>query len=91
MGYKVLQRSPLCTRETHPKILIKRPGNNPPMNSGDVTLWRWWAVYDSAVDVGHDAAEAGLNWNALLGLAVVVGVSASFWAGLGITLSHLMK
>jgi hypothetical protein len=91
MSYKVLQLSPLSTRGTHVKILIEGPWSTPPINSGDVTFLRSWAVYDSAVKVGNDAATAGFNWNALLGLVVMVGISASFWAGVGITLSHVLR
>jgi hypothetical protein len=91
MSYKVLQLSPLSTRGTHVKILIEGQWSNPPVNFGDVTFLRSWAVYDSAVDVGNDAATAGFNWNALLGLVVAVGISASFWAGVGITLSHVLR
>jgi hypothetical protein len=47
-------------------------------------------VYDSGAGDGRDASAEGFNWNALLGLVVVVGISASFWAGVGITLSHLL-
>lgn len=91
MSYKVLQLSPLSTRGTHVKILIEGPWSTPPANFGGARFLRSWAVYESAVDAGHDAATAGFNWNAILGLVVVVGISASFWAGVGITLSHVLK
>jgi hypothetical protein len=48
-------------------------------------------VYDSGAGDGRDAATSGFNWNAILGLVVVVGISASFWTGVGITISHLLK
>jgi hypothetical protein len=75
----------------HVKILIEGPWSNLPIDSRDVTFLRSWAVYDSAVDVRRDVPTAGFNWNALLGLVMVVGISASFWAGVGTTLSRLLK
>jgi hypothetical protein len=91
MSYKVLQPSPLSTRGTHMKILIEGPWSAPLANSADARFLRSWLVYDLEVDGGSDAATAEFNWNAIVGLAVVVGISASFWAGVGITFSHLLK
>ncbi len=93
MSYRVMQLSPLSTRSTHVKmkILIEGPWSGPLVNSADARFLRSWMVYDSRVGGGRDAATSGLNWNAILGLVVIVGASASFWTGVGITLSHLLK
>jgi hypothetical protein len=90
MSYKVMQLSPLSTRSTQVKILIQGPWSAPLAQSADARFLRSWMVYDSGIGGGPDAATTGFNWNALLGLVVVVGVSGSFWAGVGITLSHLL-
>jgi hypothetical protein len=91
MSYKVLQLSPLSTRGTHVKILIESPWNAPTTNFGDGTFLRRWAPCNSAIDCGYDAVSDGFNWNHLLGLALAVGISASFWAGIGLALSHLLR
>lgn len=90
MSYRVMQLSPLSTRSTQVKILIEGPWSAPFVDSADARFLRSWMVYDSGAGDGRDASAEGFNWNALLGLVVVVGISASFWAGVGITLSHLL-
>jgi hypothetical protein len=35
--------------------------------------------------------QTRVHWNALLGIATVVGVSAAGWAGVAFLVSHLMK
>jgi hypothetical protein len=91
MSYRVMQLSPLSTGNTQVKILIEGPWSAPLMDSADARFLRSWMVYDSGVGDGRDAATSGLNWNAILGLVVIVGISASFWTGVGITISHLLK
>ena len=90
MSYKVMQLAPLSTRGAQVKILIEGPWSAPFVESADARFLRSWMVYDSGPGGGREAATAGFKWNALLGLLVVVGVSASFWAGVGITLSRLL-
>ncbi len=90
MSYKEMQLSPLSTGNAQVKILIEGPWSAPLAQSDDARFLRSWMVYDSGVGGGTDAARAGFDWNALLGLTVVVGVSASFWVGVGLTFSHLL-
>ncbi len=96
MSYRVMQLSPLSTRSMHLKIMIEGPWSAPSANFGDATLLRSWMVYDSMVYdsrmlFGQDANTTGFNWNALLGLVLAVGISASSWAGIGLTLSRLLR
>jgi hypothetical protein len=91
MSYKVLQLSPLSTSSMHLKILIEGPWSVPPANFRGARFLRSWMVYDSGLGEGRHAGRAGFNWNALLGLALAVGISASFWAGVGITLWRLLN
>jgi hypothetical protein len=51
----------------------------------DAEFLRSWLVYDS------QCAENGLNWNAVLGLGLAVGVSIACWMGLGMMLTRLLK
>jgi hypothetical protein len=60
-----------------------------PFELRDVQFLRSWLEYDLEFDAQLSGRR--VNWNALLGLALVSVVSASFWAGLVVTLSHLLK
>jgi len=91
MSYKVLQLSPLSTRSMQLKIMIQGPWSNPPADFPDVRFLRSWMVYDSGMAFGRGAAAGGFNWNGLLGLLLAVGISAGSWAGIGLTLSRLLK
>jgi hypothetical protein len=91
MSYKVLQLSPPSTGSMQVKILIEGPWNTPLSNSADARFLRSWMIYDSGVCASKNAASTGFNWNALLGLVLAVGISASSWAGVGLTLSYLLK
>ena len=91
MSYKVLQLSPLSTRSMHLRIMIQGPWSAPPPDFPDASFLRSWLVYDSGMPFGRDGAAVGFNWNALLGLLLAVGVSAGAWAGIGLSLSRLLK
>jgi hypothetical protein len=60
-----------------------------PFELRDVQFLRSWLEYDSEFDVQLSGRR--VNWNALLGLALVSGVSLTFWAGMAVTISRLLK
>jgi hypothetical protein len=60
-----------------------------PFELRDVQFLRSWLEYDTAFNAKLPGQR--INWNALLGLALVSVVSAGFWAGMAATLSHLLK
>lgn len=55
----------------------------------DAEFLRCWHVYDSQLDGA--APRRRINWNAILGVGIVVGVSAGFWAGLALAVAYLVK
>jgi hypothetical protein len=70
----------------------------PPRNVGrfwessalrDVQFLRSWLEYDSEFEA--KLAARGINWNAVLGLALASVVSVTFWAGMAVILAHLWK
>jgi hypothetical protein len=67
---------------------IQDPCGASPESFRDVQLLRTWLEYDS------DAGETGagrLNWTAVLGLMLVVGISAGFWTGAVLIAQHIRK
>jgi hypothetical protein len=50
---------------------------------------RSWLVYDS--DIQSSLAAGPNNHNRFLGLALLVGISASFWAGIGLMIARVWK
>jgi hypothetical protein len=60
-----------------------------PFEWRDVQFLRSWLEYDSEFDLRLSGQR--INWNALLGLALVSVVSLTCWAGMAVTLNHLLK
>jgi hypothetical protein len=65
------------------------PANLRDMNLQDMTLLRSWLVFDSGIQTGH--APGGVNWKMVLGLALAMAVSATFWAGAYVMIAHVWK
>ena len=58
-------------------------------NASDVHVLRSWYEYDSQAE--QHSARGRFNWNALLGIVVVVAVSSAFWAGVGMLVARIWK
>ena len=86
MSYKSSQLSPVSTGDANLRIAILGPWNSEPLSIRDTELSRSWLVYDSELDVPHR-----IDGNVLLGIALVIGISASFWAGVGFTIAQFWK
>jgi hypothetical protein len=69
------------------RVVITAPWNAPPQNFQSMRFWRSRLEFDS----GKGVRPARFNWNLILGLVVMVGVSASFWTALGLAVSHVSK
>jgi hypothetical protein len=87
MSYKVLQLFPLSTRGTRMRISIRGPWSAPLTHSQDTEFLRTWLTYDSELD--EECAPQQLNWNVILGMVLVFGVSASFWTGVGMAVAEV--
>lgn len=60
--------------------------DTPSTNWEDVKFFRSWLVYESDPEANHSQ-----RINPVLGLALAVFVSATFWAGLGFTIAHFWQ
>jgi hypothetical protein len=89
MNYR-LQLSPISgTRESHVDLPSRERGEGPPPNSEDASVFRSWLVFDSDLEPVRGGSRG--NWNTVLGLALAVVVSVSFWVGVGIMMASFWK
>jgi hypothetical protein len=52
-------------------------------------FWRSWLELDSEIE--QTAKPSRVNWNAVLGVAVTLGISAAFWTGVGVAVAQIWK
>jgi len=71
------------------RIKVQNRGNSLVESASDVHLLRSWYEYDSQAE--RRGVGGLFNWNALLGIAVVVAVSSAFWAGIGMLVARISK
>jgi len=86
MNYKsrLFRLSSIC--ESPLRRPISHSWGSPPANLGDMNLQdmkflRSWLVYDSDIQTGR--APGRVKWSMVMGLALAMAVSATFWAGVG--------
>ena len=77
------------TQPAHIRLPIRRAWGAAPSNVLDTKFLRSWLVYDSSLEAGKTGGSA--NWNMILGWSLAVGVSAVFWAAVGLTATHFLK
>ena len=86
MKYR-LQFSPISgTRGSCADQLSRERG---PFNLQEPKFFRSWVVYDSNLE--GEETPGRLHWNMLLGLALAVTVSATFWVGVGLMIERLWR
>ena len=89
MSYRLSQLSPrTSTRGFEVKLAVHRAWGSSP-GSPDAQFLRTWLEDDSDLDA--NAAEGGINWGALSGLALAIVVSATFWTGVGWIVAHIWR
>lgn len=86
--YKVSQLSPNANRSAM-RVVVTRPGGASTPDFANFHLWRSWFELDSESD--DNRSHSAINWNALLGLAVTLGISAAFWSGVGVAVAQILK
>jgi hypothetical protein len=82
-----LQPSP--TRESRVHLPVSKPWGAPPANLEEAEFFRSWLVYD--FDLETTRTRSRVNWSLVLGLGLVVALSASFWATIGLMMARLWK
>jgi hypothetical protein len=89
MSYRVSQLSPqTSTRKTNIRVLID-DGSIAPESLGNIRWLRSWFEYDARAMEPRSGKR--LNWNAMLGLALMLGISSAFWTGVGLMVSRMVK
>ena len=82
--------SPLSrTRETPLRRPVSHSWRSSSLNLRDMKFLRSWLVYDSEIRTGLDRGR--VNWNLVSGVALAIGVSAGFWAGVGLMVAHIWR
>lgn len=77
------------TQPAHIRLPIRRAWGAASSNVLDTKFLRSWLVYDSSLEAGKTGGSP--NWNMILGWSLAVGVSAVFWAAVGLTATHFLK
>jgi hypothetical protein len=86
MSYKS-QLNPLSgTGEKPLRLLIRGSWGSAPADSGDMKFLRSWLAYDSDI---QDGLADHSEHSRFLGLALLVAISASFWAGVGLMIARV--
>ncbi len=89
MSYRVPQLSPQASTQGNSlRVVVANPRSGQPEKFGDMQFWRSWIEYDSGA---RPKSRSRVNWNAVLGLAVTVGISAGFWAGVALLVTQIWK
>jgi len=76
------------TAEVFTNIVVEGCGISLQERSSDFHLWRCWYEYDAEADA--PAFNGRFNWKTLLGMTIVVGISAGVWAGVGLLIARVL-
>jgi len=88
MSHK-LQSLRVSTDKILAKIVAQDSGRAQLRGGSNLQILRSWYEYDSEAELARP--RRSLNWNMLLGAVIVVGISASFWTGVGILVARIWK
>ena len=90
MSYRFSQLSPqVSTNGRSVRFAVRGPWSDPPEKFGDVQFLRSWFEFNS--EDGEECRPHRVNWNAILGLALVAAISAAFWTGVGFLTAHFLR
>jgi len=89
MNYRVFRLSPLASTRGASVSAVEGPSSSLPEGPSQTEFLRCWFEYDSQFD--EPVPSGRINWNAVLGIVLVVGISAGFWAGVGWMVSALLN
>jgi len=90
MSYRITQLSPqTSTRGSSIRVLVNHEDNTRPEGLGNMQFLRSWFEYD--FHASRSKRGQRLNWNAVWGLAIMVGISGGFWGGLALVVSRMAR
>jgi hypothetical protein len=73
VSYRISRLSPL----TSTRVKFAVPLSTAPDDFRNVQLLRSWFEYDSQLDMS--SPRRGIDWNVILGLLLMAGISGGFW------------
>jgi hypothetical protein len=88
MNYK-FQPSPISGTRGSRGLLPVSETWGAPAKSNDADSFRLRLVYHS--DLETISVHNRINWSTILGLALATAVSACFWAGVGLVITHIWR
>lgn len=86
MNYKASQLSPGSTHGENLRISVQNRWSMPFGNPWEATFFRSWLIYDPELD-----PQRRKNRDVVLGMALVLVISASFWIGVGLAIARVWK
>lgn len=89
MSYRISQLSPHSTNAKRLRVVIETPSADSPQGFRNMQFWRSWLEFDSE-QADQRSSRSRLNWNVVLGLVAVAGISAGFWTGVGLLIARLV-
>ena len=88
MSYRSQLSPQTSTRGIHLRTEVQSPWASPLGSSPDAQFLLSWLEHD---ELDQRIARGRINWGAISGLALTVGVSAISWAGFGWMVSHIWR
>jgi hypothetical protein len=83
---QIIAAFPLSTRCINLRIPAQNRWTSLPFNYHEAEFFRSWLVYDLELD-----APRRMNRDVILGMGLVLLVSASFWTGVGLAIAQVWK
>jgi hypothetical protein len=77
------------TGQTLLRFGVEIPWSIPPASLRDVHFLRSWLELDSELDQANPRHRS--RWYPLLGMALTIGVSATFWTSIGLLVARFWK
>jgi hypothetical protein len=89
MNYR-LQLSPISsTQDSNLDVPSRESEEGPATRWEDANFFRSWFIYDS--DLDSVPTKSRIRWGVVLGLALAVVVSVTFWVGFGLMIASRWK
>ncbi len=79
---------------TNTRLAVQVLWSAPPEGFQNAQFLRSWFEYDSSEydsGVSKTSPRTGFNWNVILGLLLVIGMSVGFWAGMAWLVARYWK
>ena len=89
MSHKTQPLTPSSTGDFYRRSAIYSSWSTPPSDFKEAKFLRSWLEYDSEIP-DHSVSD-GKNAKPTVGLAIAFGISAGFWAVIGMTVARILN